>query len=129
MDAIVQGGLNKGFSAVTPNEDGSVTYTMTQERYDQYKNECKANIIESLDKLPAEYSSIQKIEYNDNFTEITITATKDDWNLKQSMSIFVAGTAAQFYFMLTGQDLTVTVTAIDASSGEILNTGTYPSEE
>ncbi len=128
MEEIVKAGKENGFTKVSPNEDGSVTYTMTQARYEKWKDECRGSVIASLDGLSADYPTIKRIEYNKDLTEIRITADGEDWDLMQSTSIFIAGTAAQFYFRLTGQALTATVTAVDEATGEVLNTGTYSQE-
>ena len=54
------------------------------------------------------------------------------YKLKEGMnfrSIAMVGLAVQFYFQITGQGMKATVTAVGESTGEVLNTGTYPQEE
>ena len=73
-DKLTDEQKNNGFKKAVINKDGSVTYTIDSQKYDTFLKEYQKTVAESLDKIKTDgnYKSVNSVEYNDNFSEITL---------------------------------------------------------
>lgn len=120
-----------GFTNIKKNSDGSATYTIKKKEYKEYLTELKKLTQESLNKISDDNSqtSINKIEYTDNFEKITIYANKENFenSLINSINILGCGLSAYVYqiYNLNSQGNCELVVK-DTATGEIFETHKYP---
>ncbi|NLL63252.1 MAG: hypothetical protein GX241_03275 [Ruminococcaceae bacterium] len=120
----------EGFISATINEDGSVTFVMTKEKYQEQLQKYKESVDEGIDSItkgkdaPGTFS---KIEYKEDYTEFTIYTTdkytKDDPMLLTK--IFQVGLHGQ---IINGKDkdkINVKIMIIKESTGDVLLETTY----
>ena len=70
--------FENGFISATLNEDGSVTYVMSKDKYNAYVAELAMSIDKGLEELcNTENSTIVDIKHNADFTDYTITLDAD----------------------------------------------------
>lgn len=86
----------QGYQSVSKNDDGTVTYTLTKEGYDNLKNKMKDTVIDYFKNVESDenFKSIKKIDYEDDFSVITITV--DQKAFEQSLDV----TASRAIYML-----------------------------
>lgn len=121
----------EGFEKVVINQDGSVTATMTQARYQELKDE----IIEKTEKgfkdmigaKDAPY--IKNITHTENFETITISVDKSDYTsggLQASFIPLAVYLPASIYQALIGNSLLTEIQIVDAATGNVIKSVTYP---
>jgi hypothetical protein len=117
----------EGYLGGKLNEDGSVTFTMTKLQHSEMMDEAKRGFDESTKELLAEYPNITAITRNDNFTEIRIETTDNDFTLGflgLSLSF-----QAYFFHILNGSEFTLDVITVSSETGEELDRTTYPLDQ
>lgn len=121
-----------GFTNIEKNSDGSATYTIKKKAYNKFIEEYRSEVKETLDKLSSDgtFTSIQKIEYTNNFDKITIVANKKKFESSlDSISIMTCGLSSYWYQMFdVNSNGKCTVEVKDSITDEIFKTATYPDE-
>lgn len=76
-----------GFISATLNEDGSVTYVMTEARHNDLMQELSSNIDTELANLASssDYPNITAVTASDNYTSFTVTLSTDTVGLQESI--------------------------------------------
>lgn len=124
---------NSGFDSGVLNEDGSVTYTMSQAKHREILDKYAASVDSSIaDSIKAE-KSIKTVEHDDSFTKFTVTVDRADFENSlsaQFVGFGLALTAAMYQaFDGVGADgYRVTFDYVDADSGEVFDTAVYPDD-
>lgn len=111
-EEITQEDLDKvafenGFISATLNEDGSVTYVMSKDKYNAYVAELTMSIDKGLEELcNTEDSTIVDIKHNADFTDYTITLDADEVGFTESFVSLAIVLYSAFYYGFTGKDVT-----------------------
>lgn len=115
--------FENGFISATLNEDGSVTYVMSKDKYNAYVAELTMSIDKGLEELcNTENSTIVDIKHNADFTDYTITLDADVVGFTESLVSLAIVLYSAFYYGFTGKDMTsgVHFTYVN-KSGDILD--------
>lgn len=127
---LTQEQKDNGFTDIKKNDDGSATYTMKKSDYKKYIAELKQTTKDSFDKMLADgtYTTIEKIEYTDDFEKITIIANKEDFeNSLDSFCILSCGLTSYMYQVFdVDASGKCTVEVKDSATGEVFQTTVYP---
>ncbi|MBR5973963.1 MAG: hypothetical protein IK020_02155 [Clostridiales bacterium] len=112
-----------GFISGTVNADGSVTYVMTREKYDELILEMQATLEDTLQKIldDPECPNIVSISHNEAFSEYTVRCSSDDINLKEELLplTFYMSSGMYFQFLVDKPD-NVYITYINDATGEVI---------
>jgi hypothetical protein len=124
VDASV---AEQGYLAGKLNDDGSVTYTMTKLKQRELLDQMKSDFDDSIQETLAEYPNVKSVTRNDDFSEISIEVTEEDF----ATGFLALGFSfnAYFYQVLDGKEFKTDIVYVDASSGEELSRTTYPLED
>lgn len=113
-----------GYYSATINEDGSVTYVMSNKKHQEALEEYKASIIESFAEMigSENYPDITDITVNDDCTVFTVTTKSTSLSMNESFSVLGFYVMGAFYNQFAGNpDAVIYVTFINEDSGEIIN--------
>ncbi len=129
-DKLTDEQKSNGFKKAVVNKDGSVTYTIDSQKYDTFLKKYQKTVAESLDKIKTDgnYKSVKSVEYNDNFSEITLIVNKNKFeNGMDSIAIMQAGISAAMYqaFDINSKTKT-TINVKDQKTGKVFKTEKYP---
>ncbi len=123
---------SRGFKKATINEDGSVTYTISEKAYKELQKTMKTDVADGLNALTEDYPEIKKVEFNDDFSNIKLYVDKKTYEDSMAvMAVYQAGLLGQTYQAYTGtaiKDLSVDVNVIDNASGEQFEEAHYPAD-
>ena len=98
--------FENGFISATLNEDGSVTYVMSKDKYNAYVAELAMSIDKGLEELcNTENSTIVDIKHNADFTDYTITLDADVVGFTESFVSLAIVLYSAFYYGFTGKDM------------------------
>ncbi len=128
-DKLTQEQKDSGIKSATVNKDGSVTYTISKLAYKKLIKEMKASTEEGLNDITKDYSCIKSVEFNSNFSEITLNADKSEY--ESDLNVFCvmqAGMLAMLYQSYSGvkeADLKSVIKVID-ENGKTIDTAEYP---
>ena len=123
QDDLDKAAFENGFISATLNEDGSVTYVMSKDKYNAYVAELAMSIGKGLKELcNTENSTIVDIKHNADFTDYTITLDADVVGFTESFVSLAIVLYSAFYYGFTGKDMTsgVHFTYVN-KSGDILD--------
>ena len=99
--------FENGFISATLNEDGSVTYVMSKDKYNAYVAELAMSIDKGLEELcNSDNSSIVDIKHNADFTDYTITLDADVVGFTESFVSLAIVLYSAFYYGFKGKDMT-----------------------
>lgn len=119
-----------GFTKIEKNNDGSITYTIKKSAYKTFIYDLKTEARNGIDEImnSGNYSSIKNITYNDNFSEITIMVDKSLFeNSIDSLAILSCRiTSIMYQNFDIDSPKKCTITIKDFTTGEIIQTETYP---
>ena len=111
-----------GFKEVILNEDGSVTYVMTESVHKKYLKDLKQSIQDSCDELVNESETIQSIEFNEDVTSFKITTSSESVTLEEGVLSLGFYMYSGMYNIFNGTEVdNVHVEFVNASSGEIIH--------
>ena len=107
QDDLDKAAFENGFISATLNEDGSVTYVMSKDKYNAYVAELAMSIDKGLEELcNTENSTIVDIKHNADFTDYTITLDADVVGFTESFVSLAIVLYSAFYYCFTGKDMT-----------------------
>ena len=107
QDDLDKAVFENGFISATLNEDGSVTYVMSKDKYNAYVAELAMSIDKGLEELcNTENSTIVDIKHNADFTDYTITLDADVVGFTESFVSLAIVLYSAFYYGFTGKDMT-----------------------
>lgn len=106
QDDLDKAAFENGFISATLNEDGSVTYVMSKDKYNAYVAELAMSIDKGLEELcNTENSTIVDIKHNADFTDYTITLDADVVGFTESFVSLAIVLYSAFYYGFTGKDM------------------------
>lgn len=123
-----------GIEEVTLNDDGSITYEMTKEVHNEWMEEIKTEINNSITEMveSGDFVSIKDITANDDYTTFTMTVDQEAFeNSFDGFAAFGLGISSSFYQLLDGKDpesYSVTIDVVDEASGEVIDTTVFPDD-
>lgn len=115
------------------NEDGTVTYTLTEATHKEIVETIDAEIQNTMtESLDAELGVLgfTAIEYTENYTKFNIYVDADEYTeymIVYAYSYFVSGVYYQMYTGVDADDIDVLVTFLDDETNETLTSGSYRS--
>ena len=122
----------KGFTKLEKQADGSVKYTIKRSKYDDYLKELRESTASGFDEVLKDGSltSVKNITYNKDFSKITITADKKEFESGYDSSVILGcALASQLYQCFdVNAPQKVVVEVKDSVTNEIFQTETYPEE-
>lgn len=111
-----------GFKDAILNEDGSVTYIMTESVHKEYMKDITQSIQDSCDELANESETIVSIECNDDFTNFKVTTSSESVTLEESFSCLGFYMYSGMYHMFNGTEVdNVHVDFVNVDSGEVIH--------
>lgn len=130
-DEIKAAAKENGYIDCEVNDDGSVTYTMSEKKYDEILDEMKSG----FDELAAgclsgenKVDSFVDIRHDDDFSEIDIYVDAEKYTALDgfyALTFYVTGAFYQAFNGVADDDIDVVVNFIDNETEEILNTASY----
>lgn len=129
MDKTIEEAKAKGVKEVKVNDDGSVTYIMSKKTHKAMLDEFKDKLVTIFDEAKGEeYESILDIEYNNDFSKVTLIVDKEKY--QNSFDGFITmgiGLAGGMYQRYLGRDeVSIDVDIKDNATGEVFHTINYP---
>ena len=117
----------KGCTDIVANEDGSYTATMPLDKYNDLVDSLHDSTAEQLDEMPGsdDWPTITAVDYDDQFSEVTLTTSSSQIGLKEVFAPMAAGLAACIYQQFAGQPVSCAVSIVDQSGAELVS-ATYP---
>jgi hypothetical protein len=127
QESVDASAAEQGYLGGKLNDDGSVTYTMTKLKQRELLDQMKSDFDDSIQETLAEYPNVKSVTRNDDFSEISIEVTEEDF--ATGFLAFGFSFTAYFYQVLDGKEFKTDIVYVDASSGEELSRTTYPLED
>ncbi|GEL68209.1 hypothetical protein [Marinilactibacillus psychrotolerans] len=121
-------------SNYTENEDGSVTLKLSKAQHKELLNSMKESVDASIEQLKTDdtYTSFEDIQYNDDFSEMSIIVDREAYESgMDGFGIFALALPTMFYQLFEGtpsEDLEVIFELEDAADGEVFDTIVYPDD-
>lgn len=109
--------------AAVVNDDGSVTFTVTQEQRDEYVTELKSAIQQGLDSLVGSegISSFVQIDTNDDYTNYVVSVSTEEVGMEEAMSVLAFAMYSGLYNAFVGNEIdNVHIEFVNADTGEVL---------
>lgn len=114
---------DSGFISGTLNEDGSVTYVMSEEAHEEFMEDYKKQLDESFAELigSEQAPSIVAIEVNDDYTEFSVTLNAEEVGFGESFAALTLYMAAGMYHLFNGTEPeNVSVKYLSEATGEVI---------
>lgn len=123
--------ISEGFRSSKKNEDGSITYTLKKDSYDDYVQSVKKDVTSMLDNMKdGDYSSIQDVKYDSDLKQVVLYVDQTAYeNSSDSYAIKGIGSQAALYHVYNGEDaskIEVVIQIENAETNEVLETVVYP---
>jgi hypothetical protein len=133
-EEIINNAEEEGYSDVTINPDGSVTYLVPKDVYEESLVEMKSGVDETIQEIIGESpGTFKSITYDNELTSFKVTVNKQAFEGDFS-SAFVGltlGFSGMFYQLFSGvdpDDQSVLIEFIDESSGDVFTTQNWPAD-
>lgn len=121
--------IEMGYTAVKINGDGSVTYKIRKSAWRKILEEFRQDMKKTVDETAGEYAFIDKITYNEDFSEFTVSVDRakyeNGFDNAICLSLYIG---AGYYQMFDLKEPKCTFSITDASSGETIDTLVYPTQ-
>ena len=114
-----------GYESAVLNEDGSLTVVMSRSQYDEMIVQFRKSVDEGIEEIiqAVEDSTIEKIEYNDDYSKFTVTVSGDELGLAERQAADELVMYGTLYHIYTGNDVDrIQVDYVSSSTGEIIKT-------
>lgn len=114
-----------GFIDVTKNSDGSATFTMKEKDYKKFVSNLRKTTGETIDGMnDGSYTSMKSIQYNKDFSEITIVVNKEEYlagfdSMSKQLCSWTALLCQSYDVEAPGK---CTVYVKDSATGEVFET-------
>lgn len=122
----------KGFKSVSRNGDGSITYVITKNAHKTIVEDLRTSTAKTMDDIVAsgDFASIKKIEYNNDFTEVSMWVDKKAFERSldglSALSVWFSGALYQAFNGTESDKLSVTVNVVDEKTDETFKSIKYP---
>ncbi len=114
-----------GYESAVLQEDGSLVIVMSQSQYDDMISDFKKDVDKGISEIIGtdDESSIEKIEYNDDYSVFTVTVSDDEIGIIERQAAHELIMYGTLYHVYTGNDVDqIRVDYVSARSGEIIET-------
>lgn len=113
----------KGYEAITLNEDGSATYKMTAAQHKAMLSEMTKSMDETLAEMPKSeaFPNVVSIEANDDYTDFKIVTTNEELDITERFSVMMFYSYGGMYSAFKGEEVdNIHVSFINEASGEVI---------
>ena len=111
-----------GYESAVLEEDGSLTIVISRSVYDEMIRQYKESVDKGIAEITAGDSSIVKIEYNEDYSEFTVTVSEDELGIIERQAADELVMYGTLYHVYTGNDVDhITVNYVNGS-GETVET-------
>jgi PBP1b-binding outer membrane lipoprotein LpoB len=134
LETVKADAKENGIKEVTENEDGSITYKMSNSTHKKMLKEISASIEETIEetKTSEDFVSIKDITHNDSFSEFTLVVDKEKYENSMdafaTMSLGMSGMLYQMYDGVSEDEYSVTINVEDETTGETFGEVVYPDD-
>lgn len=134
IDSVISKAKSSGMKEVSKNDDGSLTYKMSETEHKEMMKGLKEGILASVDELETseKFKSIKDVTYDKSFSEFTLSVNKEEFdNSLDTMASFGLALTGMYYQLFNGvdeKDYKVKVIFKDESNGDVINTIVYPDD-
>ncbi len=107
-----------GYEAMTLDEEGNITYTITKEQHKEMMSNLRNGLEETFKDMVGKgsFKKITNIEANEDLTYIKVTLSSKDTDTNTSLSLVQFKTYSSMYYAFNGTpDLKLTVEYFDPS--------------
>ena len=114
-----------GYESAVLEEDGSLVIVMSRSQFDEMIREFKENVDKGISEIinAGGNSSIEKIEYNDDYSVFTVTVSDEELGIIERQAADELIMYGTLYHVYTGNDVDqIRVDYVSAESGEIIET-------
>ena len=114
-----------GYESAVLEEDGSLVIVMSRSQFDEMIREFKENVDKGISEIinAGGNSSIEKIEYNDDYSVFTVTVSDEELGIIERQAADELIMYGTLYHVYTGNDVDqIRVDYVSAGSGEIIET-------
>ena len=114
-----------GYESAVLNEDGSLTIVMSREQYDEMLEKFKKSVDDGIAEIigTVEDSTIEKIEYNEDYSIFTVTVSSDEIGFAERQAADELVMYGTLYHIYTGNDAThIQVDYVASGTSEVLET-------
>ncbi|WP_432702910.1 hypothetical protein [Lysinibacillus sphaericus] len=134
IDTVIADAKDEGIQEVIKNDDGSLTFRMSESQHKEILNDMEEEIIVFIEEIKTdeEITSIKDISYNNTYSELTLLVNPEELentlDVDASVDLVLMG---MFYQLFNGVDPAknkVTVTYKNESNGEVIDTIVYPDD-
>ena len=121
----------QGFKQAIANEDGSLSYIISADKYESVKTQNIEDITSSLAQYSETTEYINKVGASEDFSVINIQVDEEGFNSDLSALAYVweiglYGELAQVFAGVAPDKLSVDVIITDAETGDVINAAHYP---
>ena len=113
-----------GYDSATLNDDGSVTYVMSNQKHDEIMQELRNTINSSFNDLKNEegYEHIESISANNTFTEFSVVVSKEKIGFMDSALTFILRVSGEMYNIFNGTPTdNVAIKFVNSETGETIH--------
>ena len=112
-----------GYESATLEEDGSLTIVMSRSQYEELLKDFRESVDRGIAEIVSEDygSSIEKIEYNDDYSVFTVTVSTEEIGIPERQTaneLVMYGTLYQIY--TAGGADRIRVDYVNRDSGEVI---------
>lgn len=132
IEQIIAEAKEDGIKEVVQNDDGSITYKMSKADHKKMLKDMENDINSTIEDITTneDFTSIQDIKANKNFSEFTMVvdqeAFENSFDGFAALSLAFSGMFYQLFNGVAPDDYAVTVHIEDATSGEVFDSIIYP---
>ena len=112
-----------GYESAVLNEDGSLTIVMSRSQHDEMLDQFRKSVDEGIKEIiqAVEDSTIEKIEYNDDYSVFTVTVEGDEIGIMERQIADELVMYGTLYHIYTGNDVEhIQVDYVSRESGEVI---------
>lgn len=130
VDQVVE---ESGWVSGHLNDDGSTTYVIPSDLYEEYLDEMRLGIEDSIAELIADEPNIYKsITYNDTVTKFDVVVNRSEYEASffpvAGFSLGLQGSFFQFFSGVQQENMNVDINYIDEETGEVFDTYGWPND-
>lgn len=114
-----------GYESAVLNEDGSLTIVMSRSQHDEMLDQFRKSVDEGIKEIiqAVEDSTIEKIEYNDDYSVFTVTVSGEELGLSERQAADELVMYGTLYHVYTGNDAErIQVDYVSSGTGEVIET-------
>ena len=114
-----------GYKSVVLEENGSLTIVMTKSQHDELIRDFRTSVDKGISEIigAGGGSSIEKIEYNEDYSVFTVTVTEEEIGVIERQAADELIMYGALYHVYTGNDADrIRVDYVNAQSGEVIET-------